>query len=153
MINLIENNNIRYVVYILIILVLGIFVGLFINKLNKNNESKLNKKTNITYSDNNQNCPIWAYNGECLFNPEYMLENCKKSCGMNGIPEELVDTVKKNYLEFIEINSKDNNIKCNELAKRGDCDINPNYMLKECKKSCANNWNRGFLYNQKKLLN
>jgi len=108
---------------------------------------------NANYNDNDLNCSRWAYNGECLFNPNYMLENCKSSCGMNGVPIELVNTIKKNYSNFVEINSKDNNIQCNEWAKRGECERNPNYMLNECKKSCANNWNGGFLYNQKKSLN
>merc|ERR1719225_1532051 len=32
--------------------------------------------------DDNQNCENWANNGECEANPTWMLENCRKSCGV-----------------------------------------------------------------------
>ncbi len=30
--------------------------------------------------DNNFECARWAATGECLSNPQFMLQNCKKSC-------------------------------------------------------------------------
>merc|ERR1711920_1008781 len=33
-------------------------------------------------SDENQSCEGWAALGECETNPGYMLENCRKSCGV-----------------------------------------------------------------------
>jgi len=32
-------------------------------------------------TDNNNSCASWASSGECSKNPDYMLVNCKKSCG------------------------------------------------------------------------
>jgi len=32
-------------------------------------------------TDNNQNCAGWAAGGECARNPDYMLTNCRLSCG------------------------------------------------------------------------
>ena len=145
MVNLFDNSSI--IVYILAFLVIYIFIKFFTNK------AKSNKIKDIKYNDKDKKCFQWAYNSECLFNPDFMLENCKSSCGMNGIPLKYINTIKKNYSDFIKNNSKDNNNKCSKLAKMGECEGNPNYMLTECKKSCANNWNLGYLYNQKKSLN
>merc|ERR1712113_257012 len=33
-------------------------------------------------SDNNQYCEDWAASGQCDANPNYMLESCRKSCGV-----------------------------------------------------------------------
>merc|ERR1719356_1278416 len=33
-------------------------------------------------TDDNENCEYWASVGECEANPAYMLENCRKSCGV-----------------------------------------------------------------------
>ena len=30
--------------------------------------------------DHDENCQEWAEEGECKANPDYMLENCEKSC-------------------------------------------------------------------------
>ena len=32
--------------------------------------------------DKNKRCKLWAFNGECVKNPKYMLFNCPKSCGV-----------------------------------------------------------------------
>jgi len=37
-------------------------------------------------TDNNQYCEDWAANGECQTNPNYMLTNCRKSCGVCSGP-------------------------------------------------------------------
>ena len=36
----------------------------------------------LTCIDDNANCPGWANSGECSNNPGYMLQSCKKSCGV-----------------------------------------------------------------------
>lgn len=35
----------------------------------------------ICCEDNEDKCPAWALNNQCLVNPDYMLTNCPKSCG------------------------------------------------------------------------
>lgn len=35
---------------------------------------------NTSCTDNYKDCYIWANNGDCKINPEYMLYNCAKSC-------------------------------------------------------------------------
>jgi len=37
-------------------------------------------------TDDNQNCAAWASMGECQRNPNYMLTNCRQSCGVCGGP-------------------------------------------------------------------
>merc|ERR1719189_2681555 len=37
-------------------------------------------------SDENQNCESWAASGQCEANPNYMLVNCRKSCGVCSGP-------------------------------------------------------------------
>lgn len=34
--------------------------------------------------DKNESCHDWFLKGECLINPDYMLENCRKSCKVCG---------------------------------------------------------------------
>ena len=35
-------------------------------------------------SDNYDKCELWAVEGECGTNPEFMLRNCRKACGGCG---------------------------------------------------------------------
>ena len=75
--------------------------------------------------DSNDNCAYWASVGECKANPNYMLENCKKSCNNCGSDKEKEDP-----------NCVDENASCEAWATRGECEANPNYMLVNCRKSC-----------------
>lgn len=78
--------------------------------------------------DKNSQCGGWAAIGECTKNPDYMLENCKKSCkkcgGGGGGGEDKGDCVNKHK-------------NCNDWATRGECNANPVYMNENCKKACG----------------
>ena len=79
--------------------------------------------------DNNEYCSYWAGIGECEINPGYMLENCKKSCGVcNQDPAPTPVTTPVS-------NCVDNNEYCSYWAGIGECEFNPGYMLENCKKS------------------
>jgi len=72
-------------------------------------------------------CKSWAKRGECEANPNWMLENCAKSCGQcgggGGGDEDCVD-------EY-------DSASCKAWAKRGECQANPNWMNPNCAKSCG----------------
>ena len=39
-------------------------------------------------ADRDENCDMWAQNGECEINPTYMNDFCKMSCGLCGGADE-----------------------------------------------------------------
>lgn len=49
-------------------------------QIKKENEYIMNLPQSEDCADNYEGCPVWAENGECVINPEYMLYNCAKSC-------------------------------------------------------------------------
>jgi ShK domain-like len=91
--------------------------------------------------DKHKFCSIWASLGECEENEINMKEFCAKSCNAcdssNDIDNE--DDVER-YLseeDEIESNCQDNHESCSSWAKVGECEVNPNYMLVNCAKSCG----------------
>jgi len=74
--------------------------------------------------DSNKACANWGAHGECDNNPEYMLDNCKKSCAI--CIDDTDDGV-----------CKDNHARCEEWAAHKQCDLNPGYMHVHCEKSCG----------------
>nr|QNH72377.1 toxin candidate TRINITY_DN11973_c0_g1_i1 [Pachycerianthus borealis] len=73
-----------------------------------------------TCEDNSQSCESWAQQGYCKLRPDYMLTNCRKSCGVCDTVHGCTDVL-------------DN---CQELAVRGSCLSNQRYMIKNCIKTC-----------------
>lgn len=49
-------------------------------QIKKENAYIMNLPQSEDCTDNYEGCPVWAENGECVINPEYMLYNCAKSC-------------------------------------------------------------------------
>ncbi|KAI8485971.1 hypothetical protein Bbelb_362920 [Branchiostoma belcheri] len=74
--------------------------------------------------DEHLSCPHWANIGECDVNPNYMLVNCRLSC---GICEQISE----------RSTCQDNHGSCSYWASTGECQINPNYMLVNCQASCG----------------
>lgn len=64
-------------------------------------------------------CVLWAQQGECTKNPEYMLANCLQAC--NDHP----------------LDDKGEPEQCAGWAAQGECTRNPKYMMHECPKSCS----------------
>jgi len=67
-------------------------------------------------ADSDSQCKIWALGGECHENPNYMRENCPKSCELCGC--------------------KDFEKDCQSWADEGDCFIEKEYMDENCPMSC-----------------
>ncbi|XP_025080317.1 zinc metalloproteinase nas-13-like [Pomacea canaliculata] len=76
---------------------------------------------------NDDQCDGWAEDGECDHNPNWMKENCKKSCGVCGTTTKPDEASCKNI---------HNDQDCESWARRGECDKNPSWMKPNCKKSC-----------------
>lgn len=85
-------------------------------------------------------CAEWASEGECDSNPSYMLNNCEKSCNICGddqpteSPGSSDAPTPSSAPTFVSC--VDGNARCAEWAEDNQCSINPDYMLKNCEKSC-----------------
>uniref|UniRef100_A0A914L5V6 ShKT domain-containing protein n=1 Tax=Meloidogyne incognita TaxID=6306 RepID=A0A914L5V6_MELIC len=68
-------------------------------------------------------CSLWALNGECSKNRDWMACNCRVSCRICS-------------LDIYEIGTcYDYHNQCREWASKGECKKN-NWMLENCKSSC-----------------
>lgn len=77
--------------------------------------------------DMNPSCPIWATQGECQANPNYMFANCALSCGsceplMKTIPD---DTDKDNVIAIAKSACVDIDERCPKWSEVGECSHNP----------------------------
>ncbi|CAB9512017.1 prolyl 4-hydroxylase [Seminavis robusta] len=109
--------------------------------------------------DTDKRCEIWAKQGECKSNPQYMLIYCKKSCescisGHAGevqvapdpkvrskVIKVLVETQQylKEQADFkakILRTCRNNNQHCAHFAALGECDKNPKFMHENCGPAC-----------------
>ncbi|VEU43549.1 unnamed protein product [Pseudo-nitzschia multistriata] len=58
---------------------------------------------NTGCGDDNENCSAWADLGECDKNPRYMLEKCRKSCGVcHGTVTSTEKTQTKDFVDLIQ---------------------------------------------------
>ena len=106
-----------------------------INNTNLNytniNNTNLNNTNNIC-NDSNIYCSNWSKYNECIANPIYMLNNCKKSCDTCNLNSSNIDKLAKIYSNIcIDLNNM-----CINWTMQGECQKNPMYMLERCKKSC-----------------
>jgi len=69
--------------------------------------------------DTDDNCPLWASNGECTANPGFMMASCRASCF--GCQSEGCHDVSE---------------QCKLWAGAGECAINEAYMIQSCGFSC-----------------
>jgi hypothetical protein len=82
--------------------------------------------------DTDEECPSWAEAGECESNPDFMLNSCMKSCAKNakasaGVPGDM----------YYEPGHEHEPASCQDWAKDGDCEANPEYMLHNCAVTCS----------------
>lgn len=93
--------------------------------------------------DLHPDCATWSDLGECHLYYEYMYEHCTGSCvtgedlGAVGYflhqnEGESRDEKCYNRQDF----DPDVSSTCEELADRGDCHMNPKYMMENCARSC-----------------
>lgn len=78
--------------------------------------------------DTSGNCGVWASQGECVVNSDYMLVYCKRSCS--------VCTGSSTAPPPPACQDLDTSGNCAAWARQGECTRNPNYMLSHCKLSC-----------------
>ena len=73
--------------------------------------------------DSDDSCVLWAKQGECEANANYMLDSCPKSCA-----------VKKAGLDLDKVMATqiDKSSECKGFALNGECDTNPGYMIPNC---------------------
>eukprot|EP00804_Cyclotella_cryptica_P017815 CCRYP_001224-RC/>CCRYP_001224-RC protein AED:0.17 eAED:0.17 QI:97/1/1/1/1/1/4/304/518 len=85
--------------------------------------------------DDDESCAIYASQGACLDNPGYMTYHCSRSCGTCDAARKAIEAA-----EFVEegdeIPCMDDHYQCLEWAGMGECDANPGYMLRKCKRAC-----------------
>jgi hypothetical protein len=105
--------------------------------------------------DDNDQCAGWASIGECESNPTYMRPNCRESCGQcnketenplsnttslpTGTLEPSNPTTSAALSRPVEDPEEacfDDNEMCEMWSSEGECDLNPTFMLVNCKKSC-----------------
>lgn len=94
--------------------------------------------------DQHGHCGQWAERGECLNNPKFMMMECSKSCSelekkMENKEVSLDSTLEKSLpsVSPAPVATQDKSKYCQEWAATGECNANPEFMLKECPKSCG----------------
>mmetsp|Transcript_17716 Transcript_17716/g.35351 ORF Transcript_17716/g.35351 Transcript_17716/m.35351 type:complete len:539 (-) Transcript_17716:504-2120(-) len=100
------------------------------------------QSTSIKLEDLSSECAMKASNGYCNYDPEYMLEHCVASCltdptlGSIGYFEE-GDQLDEECEDRHNLQREDEHYTCEEYVEDGECWKNPEYMLKNCAKSCV----------------
>lgn len=114
-------------------------------------------------SDKDNECEFWAGEGECVNNPEYMLRECTRSCGvcfneidlrmgppqriLEGHEEETFDRIveARHYLnqvaedEFLSASYAvciNDDPMCAHWAVIGECEKSPEWMRRNCAPMC-----------------
>ncbi len=78
--------------------------------------------SSLPQSNKDEKCDIWAQEGECVYNPNFMWSTCHSSC-----------------MSF----ARDDDERCNQWAVEGECTNNPGYIQVHCPVSCSRQigWN------------
>ncbi|KAK3603704.1 hypothetical protein CHS0354_023310 [Potamilus streckersoni] len=82
-------------------------------------------------------CDRWAKEGECGANPLWMIPNCRMSCGACGKPLPTTPLPPPSTTEY-KGDCRDiyNSIECEGWAETGECELNPDWMIPNCRRSC-----------------
>ncbi len=102
----------------------------------ENDEYSEDCEDNVDCDDKEPNCPTWASNGDCDSLPGYMTHHCAASCNSCDVLSAAARDK-----EFAEKGTntdpcKDDHHECVTWAGMSECDANPNYMLKYCRRAC-----------------
>ncbi|KAL3847255.1 hypothetical protein ACJMK2_018176 [Sinanodonta woodiana] len=82
-------------------------------------------------------CDQWAKEGECGANPLWMIPNCRKSCGACGKPLPTAPPTPAPTPEYKgDCTDIYNTAECQGWADTGECEINPDWMIPNCRRSC-----------------
>jgi len=97
-------------------------------------------------SNGHVDCEVWATQGECTKNKQFMWNTCRKACALcAGFTDHKLDvaaeaeTSRPEHVEATGNNTppSDKNKLCVTWAKAGECKLNPTFMLKTCQHACA----------------
>ena len=80
-------------------------------------------------TDSSPACAQWAASFQCEENADYMLSECRRSCGVCGAARSPPTSRWANCADTSSF--------CGEWAAVGECDSNPNYMRANCRVTCA----------------
>ena len=111
-----------------------------------------------TCRDEHENCLEWANAGECSNNPAFMYTHCRRSCA--SCDEDVTEPAPAPEAVEKESECKDQHEQCAPWASRtvSECDSNPGYMHKNCKRSCnlcpdqLHDISRGSLFGEVQVL-
>lgn len=82
-----------------------------------------------TCRDLNAQCAEWRRSGQCDANPNFMLANCRKSCGACSEQAQVDDSMPCTNT------SPDHD--CEYWSTMGECERNEAFMLKACARACG----------------
>ena len=99
-----------------------------------------NSGTGTCIDTDTVNCPVWASSGECTKNPGWMQKNCKKSCKVCGSGTGSGSGSGSGSVTNSYTCIDTDTVNCPVWASSGECDKNPGWMQKNCKKSCKVCW-------------
>ena len=95
-------------------------------------------------TDLDEECNVWAKEGECSANPEYMELQCRMSCGLCGGQEGPKADAPSNKGASEASRDSEAGEPCEDLDEEcavwqheGECSANPEYMEVQCRKSCG----------------
>ncbi|XP_022341790.2 uncharacterized protein LOC111135757 [Crassostrea virginica] len=114
---------------------------------------KVDRPQDCVNTYNDWQCHVWATQGECEINPDFMKVSCKRACRVCGEKEEesnknhvaawswqwfglLTNLFPKDWV-MGDCDDHFKNEKCSQWAKNGDCITNKDWMARFCKKSCG----------------
>jgi len=83
--------------------------------------------------DKHVDCSFWASTGECDVNPNYMLNNCAKSCDVCPHVGTENNTVSARSASCFD---EEASSECMNRASHGECLLNPEFMEVNCKATC-----------------
>lgn len=76
-------------------------------------------------TDDDEQCPSFARDGECQRNPGYMSTRCRKSCNV-------CRTDGGHNTSDLFATCKDDHAQCHAWAKEGECEKNPGCAFRLC---------------------
>lgn len=92
----------------------------------------------ITCNDNHELCAKWASQGECKANPNYMIENCMRSCEVCVKYDEKARIYAAMYKKRSDKGPcEDDHDDCPGWEAEDKCVTNTSFMLEQCRRSCS----------------
>jgi len=82
--------------------------------------------------DDHSSCESWAGSGECLNNPVFMKDSCRKSCGSCSENATVVDSSQAGGCRDVGLRRD-----CEYWSTMGECTGNEGWMREKCARACG----------------